>query len=326
MSITVTICYDKSHWDSLVEESPQGNVFCKTAFLDALHVEYELYTLLEHGGITLGAVVLRQGESVLKAPYPLTMYHGVLCYSRYQDMACHKRPNWLLERLEILFSEMNTRCKRISFSLFHTFEDIRPFQWYHYHEPELGTFTVVPRYTGMLDLMGINDFESYLTQVRTVRRQEYRKALKEGFIVESSDDIDLLNKLHGMTFERQGIIRKTEEEDLVLSISRAALANSFGELLVCRDHKGNAASATLFLYDGRYGYYHFGANNPEYRKSGAGTVLLMENIRRCIEKKLAGVDFVGINSPNRGDFKTSFNAKPTVYFDVDCIIPGLSGS
>ena len=31
---------------------------------------------------------------------------------------------------------------------------------------------------------------------------------------------------------------------------------------------------------------------------------------------LSMIDFIGINSPLRGDFKTSFNAKVTPYFNV----------
>jgi hypothetical protein len=314
------ICKEKTHWDSFVSTSPQGNIFCCTKFLDALLDEYELFTLTENGEIILGAVVMRRGDISLKAPYPLTMYQGALCSRKYDELPYHKRPRWLLEFLNLLFMELESRYKRISFSLFHTFDDIRPFQWFHYHEPALGTFSIVPRYTGILDLAGIHDFEKYLAQVRTVRRQEYNKALRDGFTVELTDDIELLNRLHGETFERQGISRSHEEERLVLNISKAALESSFGELLVCRDRYGIPASATLFLFDHRYGYYHFGANAPEFRKSGAGTLLLMENIRRCIDKNLAGVDFVGINSPNRGDFKTSFNARPVVYFDVDCLL------
>jgi hypothetical protein len=56
------------------------------------------------------------------------------------------------------------------------------------------------------------------------------------------------------------------------------------------------------------------ANHPEFRKTGCGTYLMIENIRRWQRKGLAAVDFVGINSPNRGDFKTSFNAVPVPYF------------
>ncbi len=320
MPIAISTCHDNQQWDAFVESSPHGNVFCKTAFLDALPVEYELITLVESGVITLGAIVLRRGGVELRAPHPLTMYQGVICSGSYCALPCHKRPKWILERLNLLFDELASRCDRISFSLFHSFDDIRPFQWFNYNEPQRGTFSISPRYTGILDLSGIEDFETYLTQVRSVRRQEYRKAVKDGFTIESSDNINELHRLHQATFERQGITMKPEEEELVLNISQASLENGYGELLICRDEYGTPASATLFIYDHRYGYYHFGASDPNFRKTGAGTFLLMENIRRCIDKKLVGVDFVGINSPNRGDYKTSFNAKATVYFDVDCVI------
>lgn len=315
------ICTDKVRWDAFAAASPHGNVFCTTSFLDALPVDYELVTMTDKGVIVLGAIVLLRASDVVKAPYPLTVYEGVLCAGDIQQMLCHKRSKLLLESLTALLNEMGSRYHRISFCLYHTFEDLRPFQWFHYHEPHEGMFRIDLRYTGLLDLTQINDFETYLSHVRTDRRQAYRKALAEGLTIESSDDIDLLNKLHGMTFERQGLARSNDEESLLLSISSAALKNGFGELLVCRDRNGTPASATLFLYDNRYGYYWVGANDPEYRKSGAGTLLVMENIRRCLDKGLAGVDFVGINSPDRGDFKTSFNAKPTAYFMVDFVKP-----
>jgi len=70
------------------------------------------------------------------------------------------------------------------------------------------------------------------------------------------------------------------------------------------------------LFDQRRAYYLVGANEPHYRHTGSAAYLMLENIRRCQAKGLAAVDFVGINSPNRGDFKTSFNAVPVRYFDL----------
>lgn len=311
------ICTDKNKWDTFVGESSQGNVFCCTDFLDALPVAYELITLTEYNKIVLGAIVLHCNSDVIKAPYPMTMYQGILCHSRLEELPSHKYSKWLQEHLTSLFVEIESRFPRISFCLFHQFNDLRPFQWFHFHEPNRGMFKIELKYTGILDLAEFSDFEAYLGAIRTVRRQEFRKALGDGFVIEVSDDIDMLNRLHRKTFERQGLVREREDERLLASIAGAALAKGFGELLVCRDRDGNAASMTLFLYDRRYGYYLVGANDPAYRKSGAGTMLMLESIRRCWDKGLAAVDFVGINSPNRGDFKTSFNAKPTPYFVVD---------
>jgi hypothetical protein len=312
---------DKSLWDAFVAASPQGNIFCHTVLLDALPDLYEAFVLMEDGRIVLGALILRRDSQVLKAPYPMTMYQGVLCCGEYQQMPFHRRSRWLLERMALFLAELDKRYSRLSFCLFHQFEDLRAFQWLHFHEPQLGMFRIDLRYTGILCLQGIADFETYLTQVRTVRRQEYRRALADGFTIESSSEIDLLNQLHAKTFERQGIVRGAEEERLLLSIAVAALDKGFGEMLICRDKLGNPASATLFLHDRRYGYYLVGANHPEYRKANTGTLLLMENIRRCQQKGLAAVDFVGINSPDRGDFKTSFNARPVPYYIVDYVKP-----
>ena len=82
----------------------------------------------------------------------------------------------------------------------------------------------------------------------------------------------------------------------------------------------NAESVILFDYYplsetelGR-SYYLIGANDPNYRKDGTGGFVVLEQIRYCIEQGLSYVDFIGINSQLRGDFKTSFNANPTPYF------------
>ena len=77
---------------------------------------------------------------------------------------------------------------------------------------------------------------------------------------------------------------------------------------------GDIVSANLFLCDRHCAYYWAGANDPHYRKTGCGTYLMIETIRRWQQKGLKTIDFVGINSPNRGDFKTSLNAIPVRYF------------
>ena len=64
-------------------------------------------------------------------------------------------------------------------------------------------------------------------------------------------------------------------------------------------------------------YYLIGANDPNYRKDGAGGFVVLEQIRYCIEQGLSYEDFMGINSPLRGDFKTSLNADPVSYFEFN---------
>ncbi|HEY9206254.1 MAG TPA: GNAT family N-acetyltransferase [Candidatus Methanoperedens sp.] len=314
--LMLTECKDFAYWDNFVATSPQGNIFCQTAFLDALGEDYELLSVQEDNSPKLGAIVLEREGQLLHAPYPFTMYQGVLFDGISCNMPYHRWVKWSMEITNFLLDEMEKRYDCISFCLHPHFEDLRSFSWFHYHEPDKGKFNINLWYTALLNLFDTPDFEAYLGTIRQSRRYEYRHGLENGLTVEVSKDVDKLDYLHKLTFERQGIMRNEDEVRLVRAISSAALAHGFGELLLCWDAEGEAISATLFLYDENCGYYMFGANDPAHRNSYGGTFLLLENIRRCQARGLRYVDMCGINSPNRGDFKTSFNAAPVPYFVV----------
>lgn len=299
-------------WDAFVSASPQGTVFCRAAFLAALGVTYDTWCVEESGEPVLGAVILRNGSEVIAAPHEYTAYQGVLCAPN--DSSVHRRARRELDLLAYLIEELSRRYDALSFCLHPALTDLRAFQWMHYHEPQLGQFQLELRYTGLLDLRACHDLDAYITTIRIARRQDYAKARAAGLIIERSDDVDLLSRLHEQTFTRQGIQRSEADAVLVRSIARAALTGNFGELLICRDSSGRALSASLFLHDQRSAYYLFGATDPAFRASGAATLLMLEQIKRCAARGLVTLDFVGINSPNRGDFKISFNAAPTPYF------------
>lgn len=264
----------------------------------------------------LGAVVLKRDGKPIPAPYPFTMYQGLLFANIVSQWPPHRRIKRSLEIVDVMLSELEKKEELISFCLHPHFEDLRSFVWFHYHEPEKGRFAIELRYTGRLALSRSFDSGYSFDSLRQSRKYEFRHAQSHGFVVESTNDIGTLDHLHRLTFERQGLQRTVEEERLLCAVARAALMGGFGEILIARDPQGSAVSATLFIYDRNSGYYLFGANDPSFRQSGASTLLLLENIRRCFQRGPGIVDFVGINSPNRGDYKTSFNAVPVPYFVV----------
>ncbi|HPT40885.1 MAG TPA: GNAT family N-acetyltransferase, partial [Candidatus Gastranaerophilaceae bacterium] len=61
-------------------------------------------------------------------------------------------------------------------------------------------------------------------------------------------------------------------------------------------------------------YYLFGANDPEYRNLFGGNFLMLNMIRDAFENDIEKIDFVGVNSPNRGDYKLSYNGELKPYF------------
>ncbi|HLJ93370.1 MAG TPA: GNAT family N-acetyltransferase [Gemmataceae bacterium] len=314
MALTLTDCTDGEHWNRFVADSPHGSVFCLTPFLDALQEEYRLLFVEEKGSPQAGLVLLLRDGQPYPGQYPFTLYQGVLLGADLCSRPPHHRTKQTLEVVGHLMAALEAQYRRLALCQHYRFEDLRGFSWFHYHEPERGQFRLELQYSGLLDLAAVANFDAYLGSIRTVRRQEYRRCQGHGFSVQPSRDLELLDRLHQQTFARQGIERDPHDVRLLQSISRAALENGLGEVSTCVAPSGEVASATLFLFDQRCGYYLVSANDPEHRNSGSGTYLMIENIRRCQSKGLQAVDFVGVNSPNRGDFKTSFNAVPVPYF------------
>lgn len=314
MPLELTLCTSKPDWDRLVAGSPQGSVFCRTGFLDSLGVEYDLWVVRENGHPQVGAIILRRGQDPVRAPYPFTMYQGLLFDQAFINQSVHSRIKGALDCVTFLLTEFDRRYNRISFCLHPYFEDLRGFSWFHYHEPHLGRFDIDVYYTGLIDLTKWQEFEEYLAKIRRSRRRDYHASLKVGLTVEVSRDIDALDRVHQLTFERQGVKREAESNRLLRAIAEAALTYEFGELLICRDVNREVVSAELFLYDERCGYLLIGGNDPAFRDTGSSTLMVLDSIRRCHARGLKQVDVCGINSPDRGDFKTSFNAVPVPYF------------
>jgi len=311
MDLVLTKCSSAEEWDNFVLASPQGNVFTSSAFLISMTDEHKGYFVEANGEKLLGALSFGDKPS----PRPFTMYQGVLFAESVANAKPHTAVSKQMKLLDFLLEELEKETDLISFSLHHSFPDIRSFLWFHYHEREKGMFTVNPRYTGLIDLENMGNMDEMLMDIRTVRRQEVRKAEKNGWSAEESTDIGLLDELHKKTFERQDIERPEEHGELVKSIASSAFENNFGEMLIAKKD-GAVASAVLTLFDDRCAYYLFGANDPEFRNDACGSILLANSIQRAKDRGQKSFDTVGINSPARGDYKTSFSAIPTVYFDV----------
>jgi hypothetical protein len=263
----------------------------------------------------LGTVLLldRNGDP-RPAPYPYSLYQGLLFDQAMAGFPPHRRAQTELELSAFLLERLAADYPAISACIHPDVADLRAFSWFHYHQPADGQFDLRIFYTGLIKVAGFGSFEDYLAQIRYARRRDYRKAGEAGFTAEPSNDLAVMESLYRLTFARQGIEVNADSLALMLSICGAALEHGFGEMLICRDAKGEACAAALFLHDRRQGYYLIGANHPDYRNTPGGAYVVLEGIRRCRDKGLEAVDVCGINSPGRGDFKIGLNAEPRPYY------------
>lgn len=326
MRLNVTRCADAGTWDAIVRASPQGTVFSSSAFQRLFEeIRFQRWLVLDEERPLVAAVVLdgMDGDR-LAAPYPFARAELFLTEPALAA-APHRRVKECLEAMQALLGRLESsgtmrwRCHA-------GIADVRAFQWFHYHEPELGRFAIDVRLTGWIDLQSSGDFDAYLATVRPTRRNEYRQAVRHGLTAEATADVAVLDYLHRLTFERQGLERDPVETAVLMRIAAAAVRDGFGELLLARAPSGEPVSAALFLHDHMAGHYVAGANHPDHRKLFGGTFCFLESVRACMGRGLQRVDVCGINSPNRGDFKTSFNAAPTPYFEACWVRPPVAGA
>lgn len=317
------ITNDKT-WDDFIEASPQGSAFALSSFLAGMGASTERWFLFDGERALAAALLATRDSQVLAAPQPFSIYQGLFLSELVASPQAHSRSRLVLECLGEFMRLLEAKYGRLSFCLHPSLTDLRALQWHNFHSESGGKFEFQLRYTGILNLGSYESFEIYLRAIRNTRRQEYQKALRSGLTAEQSSDIQMLRHLQEKTFARQGINLAASLSEQLVSIVDSVHRRGKGELYICRLANGEIASATFFMKFGSYAYYLIGANDPDHRKTNSGTFLILENIRRFFESNVKFVDMVGINSPNRGDFKTSFDAEPVPYFEAHLAMPKSS--
>lgn len=301
---------DDTAWDAFVDQSPQGTIFSKTAFLRSLGAPFRRW-LVQREDRTLAQWALIEDGPGRAIRYPYTPYQGILLAPAQQRLA-RQRVLDEFRLTDFLIKELTTRYTVLNSAMCWTFEDLRPFLWHHHGMPGQPRFLVALRYTAVLQLQTLDPSRPTVAW-RACRRQELRKAAQ--IVTSESDDVDEFLRIYQRTFVRQGLTLPESQADLVRRITHSALAGGYGRLSACKVCKETAAMS-LFLYDRKRAYHLFAANEPEHRGTGAATRLMLDNILEARHRGLFELDFVGVNSPTRGDFKISFNPQLKSYFEL----------
>ena len=307
---------DLAAWDAWVELSPQGTVFCKSAFLQSLGGRFRLFTVVANSQV-VALLPLLEGDDGDVIRLPFVPYQGIL-FLPQASTPPHRRVVDEFRISELLVGELTTRYQRIDLALSWQFADLRPFLWHNHGVADAPHFVAQLRYTALLDLRSL-DAPTYPESVRACRRQELRKAAS--LQVSEHTDLDAFTDLYTKTFSRQGINVATQRLQLVRSIAASAISHGYGSLSGCTTADGIGAM-NLFVYDSKRAYYLFAANDPALRSTGASTRLMFDSILKAKRLGLDELDFVGVNSPARGDFKLSFNARLQPYFELSYAVDG----
>jgi len=313
-SIDLSQTEDRSKWDMLLTKSPQFNVFMTSNYLFSLETEFSLY-LVSQGDSYIGGFI-----DFLEFDFLIGENASSFC--TYQSFFfCHELSMSSANNLELevmyavtsLLLDLNVN---FNFSVHHSIQDSRAFDWLNFDRGK----TVVAlsnKYTGIIDLRAVNS-SNLLDLFKPSRRSELLKSSAKITLSHGNNsDIATFMKLYENMFTEKGIPVSIPKLRVVRRIVETSQSSETGVLTLATDVESNEiVGATFIQSDAMTSYYQFACANQRGKVLNSPTLLMASAIEESLKRGAQWFDVVGMNSPKRGFFKSTFGAIPRRYFEV----------
>jgi hypothetical protein len=178
-----------------------------------------------------------------------------------------------------------------------------PFKWKEFSETS--------RYTYLLP--DLSCLDTVRLEFKENIRREIKKAEKK-LTISITDDIELFYKINQKTFDRQKI-KNPYSLDLFKRVDETCREQKCRSIYVAKDNDGNIHGAVYIVWDKHASYYLAGGSDPEFRTSGAHSLLMWEAIKDA-SKRDHTFDFKGSMIESVERFFRGFGAVQTPYFKL----------
>jgi hypothetical protein len=309
----------KKFWN----EANSASIFCHPSYLSAMGYVVKYFGAYKGEELLcVWPLIIEQGN-ILSLP-SFSYFFGPFFKQDPKDLPSYKAYSNNLRLINSLIECIILETKNLSFSLLPEFQDIRPFLWWNYHNPDLPRFKIDIKYTARLNLDKLNNETDFQNQFRPDDKRKKIKKLREQMLfttkVNSFKDHKVLIKLYEDTLVRTGGDLMTKDlEDLKKIFSLSQANNSDISCWVIEAYSKSSESIAGFqLLLGSKNVIYAVAQSVklEYQKLNLNIFLTFESLLFSKLKKYKYFDFNGANSPNRADEKHSFGAVPQSYFEI----------
>lgn len=181
--------------------------------------------------------------------------------------------------------------------------DMQPFVWKKYK--------VIPNYTYQIDLH--QSVDVILGKMTTERRNDIKKAKKDGVVIEKVSDYAIVKKLVLNTYSRTNV----KKNDVMLDKILFEFANSNNSFSFVAFLNGNPISAVFCIFDKQKAYYLLGGYDNQKKHSGAGALALWSAIQHSQNMGLKVFDFEGSMIKPIEKFFRGFGGDLKPYFVIN---------
>ena len=191
-------------------------------------------------------------------------------------------------------------------------QDIRGLSWALEYGNHNISYKIEPRYTTVIDISSI---ELLFKNYRAVRRQEIRRFNTQNtyHFSLSSDSTACLDVYSRMFLDKSLPPSYPHLQRVSRFLGRTNNVSTFS--LIGPNNVTVAFASFISSSHSPYAYYLVGAVDPSHRSANLMAPLLHNSFKELCRYTIRYVDLVGINSPFRGDFKSSFSGSDSIYFD-----------
>jgi len=247
--------------DAFIDTSPEGCIFCRDWWLDAVAPKWEYITIKDKDKLVAIMPIAKYGRDILMPP--LTQTLGIMFTPMQTSYAkTLSRQHQITE--EII--ENLPPFRRFEQSFHYAYQSFLPFYWHKFHETTRCTYVIH-------DLNPDRVWDEMRKNIRT----DIRKAARQAEVSHGSINKEF-HKLNAMVYNRLGI---PYEQELIDRIEQACKKHSACDTLYARDRKDQIHATIFIVWDNHAAYYLISAADPELKHSGATSLLIWEAIRQA---------------------------------------------
>jgi hypothetical protein len=285
-------------WDAFVESSENGTLFHSSRWLTAVATDFAIYACFTGDRIVAGMPVARQrrnGLRTIEQPR-LTPYSGIVGTSQSQKPVA--RTSFAKEVSSALAAAVLHEHDAVTISFSPDWSDLHGFIW--------EGFSTAVRYTYLLPL---GNLEAAWQNMDARRRNDIRRAEKDGVVVRRTDDHQSLLRLVGATFSRQGL------EPRFLDLARNIHAITDNAIFAAYQPNDETPVAAAYLvWDRRRAYYLLGGYDGKRAHGGAHALATWKAIEFAAQLGLQQFDFEGSMLPQVEKYFRKFGGELTPYY------------
>lgn len=289
-------------WNDFVDKSPQGSIFAKTFWLDAVGSKYNILACFDKGDRLIAGMPITESKKKYLTMPRLTQTLGIV-FSDFSEMKYVKR---ISKEKDIImdFVENIPEMKCFDYGFHYNFTNWMPFMWKGYKQQT--------RYTYVIE--DIQDIEKvrgeFVDNTKSLITKSIRNNLK---VIDSLELVDMYNMLK-KTFERQNMAVPFDF-NWFSSFDEIINKNNARKMLFTVDEENNLHAALYLVYDKNSAYYLLGGADPKFRSSGAMYLNVFEAIKYSA-KFTNKFDFEGSVVPQIESMFRSFGASQKQYFRI----------